>query len=89
MNHYAITVSGKVQGVFFRASAKASADALGVFGFARNQSDGTVYIEAEGEDAALEKFVTWCKTGPPMSSVSHCEIVKGPLKHFTSFVILR
>lgn len=64
VEHVKIKISGKVQGVFFRASAKEQADALGVVGFAQNQPDGSLYIEAEGEEEALDKFVNWCKKSP-------------------------
>lgn len=57
MKHYNITVSGKVQGVFYRASTKEKAEQLGIKGFVRNQSDGTVYIEAEGEVSQLDAFI--------------------------------
>jgi acylphosphatase len=56
MKHWNIKVTGKVQGVFFRASTKAVADQLGVKGFVKNLSDGSVYIEAEGDEFALEYF---------------------------------
>ncbi len=69
MKRLKITVAGKVQGVFFRGSAREAARRLGLTGFARNQSDGTVYIEAEGEDAALDQFVEWCHRGPSWARV--------------------
>jgi acylphosphatase len=48
MNHVSIRISGKVQGVFFRASTKGKAEQYGINGFVRNEKDGSVYIEAEG-----------------------------------------
>ena len=71
-----ITVSGHVQGVSFRAGAQAVAKRLGLSGFVRNQPDGTVYIEAEGSEPALEQFLAWCRTGPSHAAVrtiSHTE----------------
>lgn len=53
-----------VQGVFFRYSAKDVADGLGISGFARNEADGTVYVEAEGEEDNLNEFLKWCRQGP-------------------------
>ena len=67
--HIDISVSGKVQGVFFRATAKEEAEKLDITGYARNMSDGTVYIEAEGEDEKLELFTEWCKSGPAHAEV--------------------
>lgn len=64
-----IRVSGKVQGVFFRASAKDTAEGLGLSGMARNERDGSVYVEAEGEEGALERFADWCRQGPPRATV--------------------
>ncbi len=89
MRHVSILISGYVQGVFFRASAKAKADELGIVGFVRNQTDGSVYIEAEGEDLDLQNFERWCKQGPPRSQVDQIEIKEGELKRFSDFVVQR
>jgi acylphosphatase len=64
-----IRVIGKVQGVFFRASAKDIADQLGICGIVRNEPDGSVCVEAEGDESALARFVEWCKKGPPNARV--------------------
>lgn len=85
--HFNITVAGRVQGVFFRASTKTSADHLNIKGFVKNQSDGSVYIEAE--EKYLEKFIEWCKQGPKAARVDTCEITDGSLKGFTDFLIQR
>jgi acylphosphatase len=63
MQHVRIRVTGKVQGVSFRDTARAQAVNLGVQGFARNEPDGSVYIEAEGPDSAIRKFLAWCHEG--------------------------
>lgn len=68
-----ITVTGKVQGVFFRAYTEKKAKELGLTGFVRNQADGSVFIEASGNDQALQELVTWCHTGSPLSSVKTVE----------------
>ncbi|HTM67801.1 MAG TPA: acylphosphatase [Candidatus Binatia bacterium] len=83
--HLSIRVSGRVQGVFFRASAKAEADRLGITGFAGNEADGAVRIEAEGESEALERFVAWCGRGPDFASVASVEVHEGEPRHFDSF----
>lgn len=80
---------GKVQGVFFRASTKEKADELMITGTVRNNEDGSVAIEAEGEELALEKFIAWCKQGPRLARVDRCEINDSPLKNFTRFLIER
>ncbi len=69
-----IRVFGKVQGVFFRRSAREEARRLGLAGFARNEADGSVYVEIEGEEAALARFEAWCETGPPGARVERVEV---------------
>ena len=82
MRHLNIRVFGRVQGVFFRTSAKERADDLGIKGFVRNESDDTVYIEAEGEEENLQKFLEWCKKGPEGAAVEKIETAEGELKNF-------
>ncbi len=89
MKHVRITVYGKVQGVFFRASAQAVAVQWGVKGFVKNQSDGSVYLEAEGEDAVLDRFTAWCHQGPEQARVDRVEVVEGNCQSFASFDIKR
>ena len=61
---------GRVQGVFFRASAKDEADHLELTGWVRNVPGGTVEIVAEGELEAVADFLRWCEHGPPYATVS-------------------
>jgi len=82
-----ITVAGKVQGVFYRASCKEKAIELGIKGFVRNEPDGKVYIEAEGRDELLDQFVSWCNEGPRMARVDQIDVEEGEVKNFTSFEI--
>ena len=60
---------GRVQGVFFRANAKACADSLGLAGWVRNRSDGTVEAVFEGEDAAVKQAIDWCANEQPYARV--------------------
>ncbi len=69
-----IKIYGSVQGVFFRRSAKEIADKLGLTGWVRNASDGSVEIMAVGPKDRLDKFVVWCKKGPPLAEVDKVEI---------------
>ena len=85
MKHLNITISGRVQGVGFRRSARDQARYLGIKGFVKNQHDGTVYIEAEADDAAMAQFVIWCRQGPPFAVVEEIHTEPGDLKHFPSF----
>ncbi len=65
-----LRISGKVQGVFFRASAKRKADALGVRGWIRNTEDDGVESKVSGEVAAVSEFIEWCKKGPALAVVT-------------------
>jgi len=70
-------VAGRVQGVFYRASARFQAQALGVTGYARNLPDGRVEVLACGEPEVLSKFQEWLRQGPAGAQVSgvSCEPV--------------
>lgn len=87
--HIDITLTGKVQGVTFRETTKYVADQSGIKGFVRNEKDGSLYIEAEGEQWELDSFVEWCNEGPDRAKVETCEVVQGELKNFTDFVVLK
>jgi len=84
-----IKVSGKVQGVFYRASTKDQADILGILGFVRNEPDGSVYIEAEAEEAIMSRFIDWCQRGPRMARVDRCDVSEKEATGFKSFEIRR
>ncbi|BAT71395.1 acylphosphatase [Thermosulfidibacter takaii ABI70S6] len=70
-----IWVSGKVQGVFYRATAKEIAKRLRLKGWVRNLPDGRVEIVAEGDEDALRAFVDWCWEGPPLARVEDVKVV--------------
>lgn len=89
MKHIDIVVTGKVQGVFFRASTKAVADQLGVKGKVKNQKDGTVHIEAEANEAMLDLFLDWCKEGPEKAKVEDVEVTNGDIQGFKNFEIIK
>lgn len=69
-----LKIYGTVQGVFYRISSKKKAEDLGISGFVRNEEDGSVYIEAEGDETALKKFVEWCYIGPEGAKVNNIKI---------------
>ncbi|MBI2330074.1 acylphosphatase [Candidatus Daviesbacteria bacterium] len=85
MRHLNIKIRGFVQGVFFRLTAKQQADRLSITGFAMNMPDGSVYIEAEGEEVNLDKFLKICHVGSTMTRVENVEVFAGPLKNFKEF----
>jgi acylphosphatase len=62
-------VTGGVQGVGFRWSAREAAQRLGVTGWARNRADGSVEVEVEGETGPVERMLEWLRHGPPGSAV--------------------
>ncbi len=88
MKHARIKIHGKVQGVFFRQSTKETAHDFNILGFVRNEPDGTVYIEAEGNTENLEKFINWCWDGPPAARVDSVDYdYSMKLKNFEKFEI--
>jgi acylphosphatase len=68
-----VVVSGRVQGVFFRARCADEARRLGVGGWVRNLSDGRVEAVFEGEAPAVDTMVSWSRHGPPGAQVAHVE----------------
>lgn len=87
--HFDIKVKGKVQGVFYRASTKAVADQLGVKGFVKNEEDGSVYMEAEGDALMIASFLEWCNEGPDRASVEQVESNEGELKNYRNFEVVK
>lgn len=69
MKCLSINVIGKVQGVYFRKSTQQKAIELGLTGTVMNLPDGTVQIEVVGEEQILDKFISWCHTGPERAIV--------------------
>jgi acylphosphatase len=69
MRRVRVKISGRVQGVFFRASCAEQADGLGLAGWIRNSSEGGVEAAFEGGDAEIEAMLAWCRTGPPHATV--------------------
>jgi acylphosphatase len=87
--HYSILITGKVQGVFFRASARHHAEMLGLAGFVRNETDGSVYMEAEGNRKNLNLLVEWCQRGPERAEVRQVIVREGMVQHFSNFTVVR
>ncbi|MEO7393862.1 MAG: acylphosphatase [Chitinophagaceae bacterium] len=89
MTSISILVKGKVQGVFYRQSAKEKALELGIVGQIKNQPDGSVFIIATGDEYQLTQFIKWCRTGPSRAVVSALETSSEPLQNFDTFNIIR
>ncbi len=69
MKRVHVIISGRVQGVFFRAETQRAAIGLNLTGWVRNLSDGRVEAVFEGEDANVDKMLAWCQHGPPAARV--------------------
>ncbi len=82
-----VIISGRVQGVFFRAETKRAAEKIGVAGWVRNLPDGTVEAVFEGPRPLVERAIDWCRQGSPMSRVTdiavHWQQVSGESGTFT------
>jgi len=85
--HINLTIRGKVHGVGFRFSCMEAAYKYQVKGFVKNKSDGSVYIEAEGNQELLDEFKEWCKKGPVWARVVDFEESDGEIKNYSTFEI--
>ncbi len=65
-----LIVKGRVQGVWFRDSARRAADETGVYGWVRNRADGNVEVLAEGDEQKVLELAEWCHQGPPNALVT-------------------
>ena len=83
--HLDLRISGTVQGVWYRKSAVEEARRMGISGFAMNLADGTVRIEAEGTREALDRFIAWCRMGPPRAGVDSVQVTEGPMIGYAVF----
>ena len=85
---FRILVSGRVQGVWYRRSAKSEADKLGVTGWARNLIDGKVEMICEGAEENTKAFLEWARTGPFFAHVRDIEVHEEPYQgEFSSFEV--
>ena len=88
MNRADLLISGRVQGVFYRASAEEEAMRLGLCGEIRNLPDGRVEAIVEGPKERIDEFIAWCKRGPPSSEVEDVGVHWSPARgDFRTFVI--
>jgi len=85
-----LRISGRVQGVYYRASMIQQAHQLGLTGWVMNRPDGSVEAAAEGSKAKLAELIAWCHQGPEGARVSQVEAAWGkPEYTFYSFTIRR
>jgi acylphosphatase len=83
-----ILIKGKVQGVFYRASAQREARSHGLKGWVKNTKDGDVEIVATGEEHDLEPFIKWCHEGPAGAHVTEVLITQVNPESFEGFSIV-
>ena len=85
-----LRITGLVQGVYYRASAREQAQRLGLTGWVRNTDDGAVLLEAQGAPDRLDALVAWCWQGPPAARVDEVEVSwLEPHEHDAGFVVHR
>lgn len=84
-----LTISGKVQGVFFRQSTRDFAISLGLTGFVENKTGGDVYIVATGPKEKLDHLIAWSRQGPPKALINNVTVAQLPDQVFESFTIRR
>ena len=82
-----LIVSGRVQGVFFRANVRNKANELGLKGYAKNLPDGNVEVVAEGNESKLEEFIEFIKNGPGIAKVENIKIKHKEPENFKNFEI--
>ncbi|NTW15874.1 MAG: acylphosphatase [Syntrophaceae bacterium] len=78
MKRMRVFISGRVQGVFFRAYTRETAMSLNLTGWVRNLYDGSVEALFEGDDTNVQSMLEWCKKGPPHAVVRHVDASEEP-----------
>ena len=84
-----LLIKGKVQGVFYRATAKQIANQLGLTGWIKNTKDGNVEAMASGDEQQLQNFAKWCKHGPDKAEVEEMIVTQKEEATFNGFMIVR
>jgi acylphosphatase len=87
MRRVQVRIRGQVQGVFFRAEARARAESLGVAGWVRNAEDGSVEAVFEGDEQRVDSMVDWCRRGPSGARVDDVEVEPEQPKGETGFSV--
>lgn len=78
-----------MQGVWYSGSLQNKARELNLTGFVKNEQDGSVYAEVEGEETIIYQLIDWCKVGPELAAVKNVEVHEGEIVQYKSFNILR
>jgi acylphosphatase len=84
-----LIIRGRVQGVFFRAAAQREARRLGITGWVKNRTDGSLEVTAEGEEESIRELAGWAQHGPSAARVDHVDVRwRGYSGEFPEFVII-
>jgi acylphosphatase len=84
-----VLISGRVQGVWYRASTKQKAEELGLTGWVKNTVNGNVEAVFEGDEAIVDEMIAWCRVGPPLAQVANVKIIQKRVGgEFTGFAVL-
>ncbi len=89
MRQVKLRITGKVQGVFYRAFTREKAQQLGIKGWEKNEPDGTVSAMGQGSEASLQQWIDWCREGPSEARVESVEVTGQPIANFQQFEIIR
>lgn len=89
MKTISITISGKVQGVFFRQSTQEKAGSLGISGTVRNLPNGDVQVIATGNKEQLDQLILWCHSGPSRAQVAKVVVEEVLPENFSGFRVIR
>ena len=84
-----LLIKGKVQGVFYRASAKEIAGNTGITGWIKNTADGDVESLVTGTEAQIDEFILWCRRGSPKAMVTGITITEEASEYFSEFLVIR
>ena len=84
-----LLIKGKVQGVFYRASAKERAELLQLTGWVKNTAAGNVEAVVSGTEENIKAFVEWCKSGPARANVTQVIVQDSEESNFSGFKIIR
>ena len=82
-----LRITGRVQGIGFRFYAVMKAKEFNISGFVMNMPDGSVFIEAEGNEPDLDQYILWCERGPVSARVDQVDITPGVFKAYRGFEI--
>ncbi|KGE86887.1 MAG: acylphosphatase [Phaeodactylibacter xiamenensis] len=89
MRQVKLRITGKVQGVFFRASTLEKAQQLHIKGWVKNEPDGSVSAVGQGPDSSLQNWIDWCREGPSEARVESVEVEEQPISALQQFEIIR